>query len=235
MSWSLSIPEHEIYSKSQLREIVASVLSLKEHWLRRPETGVYTLGIASYLDGVQVRDDASRVSANNDFLKTHFSEAFGILLSFLRSYLGREARFSDALPLPGFHIFDVNTIVVGETNLRPHFDLQFELWRFPDAVSEVASVTVPIQVPSGGASFEYWPVEYEEFQELLRLGTVSDLAGVERLYPVHQVWYIPGRPCVHRGLPLHRIGPSRYVSPSDHRITLQGHAVHLPGGWTAYW
>ncbi len=235
MSWSVAIPDYQLYSESQIQEIVRSVLSLKKHWVRRQGAGVFTLGMASYQDGPQLLKDTSRVSASNDLLKSHFSDPLATLLAFLQSCLGAEAHFSDVLPLPGFHVFDVNAIAVGQTSLRPHFDLQFKVSSFPGAVHEVASVTVPLQLPSGGASFEYWPVAYEEFEELLRRGIVSDIGGLERLYPVQQVWYIPGRPCIQRGLPLHRVGPSRHATPSDLRVTLQCHAVRLSDGWTAYW
>ena len=60
-------------------------------------------------------------------------------------------------------------------------------------------------------------------------------ADAERRFERREVPYEPGRPCLIRGLPLHRIGPTPRVEPSDHRITLQGHAVRLGERWIAYW
>jgi hypothetical protein len=52
---------------------------------------------------------------------------------------------------------------------------------------------------------------------------------------MHHLSYEPGKPCLIRPLPLHRIGTTPRVEPSDYRITLQGHAVRLGERWVAYW
>jgi hypothetical protein len=96
-------------------------------------------------------------------------------------------------------------------------------------------VTVPIQVPASGTSLEYWPVDYAEFERLFNNGTIASVADAERRFPRHDVSYEPGKACVIRGLPLHRIGTTPHVQASDYRITLQGHAVRLGERWVAYW
>jgi len=96
-------------------------------------------------------------------------------------------------------------------------------------------VTVPVKLPVGGASLDYWPIDLQTFLGLIREGRVSSADDIRREYPPLQVWYEEGRPCLQRGLPLHRIGASRAVDPGDYRITLQCHAVREDGVWTVYW
>jgi hypothetical protein len=79
------------------------------------------------------------------------------------------------------------------------------------------------------------PVDYAEIARLYADETIDGVADAERLFPMHQVSYEPGKPCLIRGLPLHRIGTTPRVEPSDYRITLQGHAVLLGERWVAYW
>ena len=100
---------------------------------------------------------------------------------------------------------------------------------------DAVSVTVPIQVPAAGASLEHWEIDFAGYERPYREGVVHDLADVERRFPMREVPYEPGRACVLRGLPLHRIGATPSVQPADHRITLQAHAVQLGERWVAYW
>jgi hypothetical protein len=139
------------------------------------------------------------------------------------------------LPLPGFHVFDAEALRPGMPTGNSHFDVQYVWGRFHEPVLDAVSVTVPIRIPAAGTSLEYWPVDYAEFERLYASGTVDTLADAERRFERRGVPYEPGRPCLIRGLPLHRIGPTPRVEPSDHRITLQGHAVRLGERWIAYW
>jgi hypothetical protein len=133
------------------------------------------------------------------------------------------------------HVFDATGLRPAEPTGDAHFDIQYVWGRFEAPVLDVVSVTVPIRVPASGTSLEYWPVDYAEFARLYADETIGGVADAERLFPMHQVSYEPGKPCLIRGLPLHRIGTTPRVEPSDYRITLQGHAARLGERWVAYW
>ena len=121
----------------------------------------------------------------------------------------------------GFNIFGADALAVGQTTLTPHFDMQFYAAGYGYIDSDgVLSLTIPVLMPEGGASLDYWPIDFDGFNELRTRGAVSTVDEVQRLYPMCQVWYEDGRPCMQRGLPLTPgIGPSPKRPPrrlSDH-------------------
>jgi len=235
--WAIETPDVEVFDRARRDQILNDIFRLRRWWTLRVEPSFHTLGCALYQDGPEPRFLAERVRASNELLRDHFGAALEDVRSFMLDYVGGEVRWRDDLPLPGFHIFGADAIAVGETHISPHFDLQFEYAGYPASVGrDVLSLTIPIQVPTGGASLEYWPVDLPEFEMLSRAGEVTAVADILRRHEVRRVWYATGRPYVQRGLPLHRIGPSARVSPGDFRISLQCHAVlDDDDGWIVYW
>jgi hypothetical protein len=232
--FSVNASSEPILSAEQLEDVVADVFRLREHWIERA-TGFFTLGLALYKDGREYAGRPLDVDESNARLEEGFGAALAELKAFLSRELGSEVEWGHGLPLPGFHIFDATALRPAEPTGDAHFDIQYVWGRFEEPVLDVVSVTVPIRVPASGTSLEYWPVDYAEFERLYSDETIDSVADAERLFPMHEVSYVPGKPCVIRGLPLHRIGTTPRVEPSDYRITLQGHAVRLGDRWVAYW
>jgi hypothetical protein len=232
--FSVHASPEPILSAEQLRDVLDGVFRLREHWIARAP-GFFTLGLALYKDGRESGGRPLDVDESNARLEESFGPALAELKAFLERELDAEVEWGQGLPLPGFHVFDATALRPAEPTGDAHFDIQYVWGGFEEPVLDVVSVTVPIQIPAGGTSLEYWPVDYAEFERLYTNETIESVADAERLFPMHDVAYEPGKPCLIRGLPLHRIGTTPRVEPSDHRITLQGHAVRLGERWVAYW
>jgi hypothetical protein len=105
------------------------------------------------------------------------------------------------------------------------------MYLFPDRIpSGTLSFTLPIEEPSGGASMAIWPARYQDLARL-KLSAV-DYASSR---PPQTLTYARGRIVVHDGLILHAIGRAAVPTPEGYRITLQGHGVRSPEGWTLFW
>jgi hypothetical protein len=232
--FSVTSPLEPVLSGSRLEEVRAGVFGLREHWVERGP-GFHTLGLALYKDGQEAGGERLHVAESNARLRG----AFGAALEDLRRFLSRElagpVEWGEGLPLPGFHVFEAEGLRPGEATGNSHFDIQYIWAGFDEPVLDVVSVTVPIQVPAAGTSLEYWEVDFAGYERLFRENEMDELADAERRFPMREVRYEPGRACLMRGLPLHRIGTTPAVDPDDHRITLQGHAVLLGERWVAYW
>jgi hypothetical protein len=232
--FSVTVASEPVLSAARLQGVLEGIFRLREHWIER-SSGFFTLGLALYKDGRASAGGELDVEESNARLEENFGSALTDLKAFMARELGGEVEWGHGMPLPGFHIFDAAALRPGEPAGDAHFDIQYVWGRFDEPVLDVVSVTVPIQVPEGGTSLEYWPVDYAEFERQISSGAIADIADAERHFPRHDVPYEPGRACVLRGLPLHRIGTTPRVQASDYRITLQGHAVRLAERWIAYW
>jgi hypothetical protein len=234
--WAIEQPDIELFDRPRRDEMLARIFALRPWWTERGGPNFHTLGHALYQDGGDRDGLTARVDASNALLREYFGEVLEELRKYIAVEVNGEARWRQGLPLPGFHIFAAGALAVGESLLQPHFDLQYEYGGFTAPPSErVISVTVPVKLPVGGASLDYWPIDLETFSDLVREGSISGTEDVRREVPPRQAWYEEGRPCLQRGLPLHRIGASRSVDPGDYRITLQCHAVQEDGAWIVYW
>jgi hypothetical protein len=232
--FSVSVSSEALFSAERLQDVIDGVFRLREHWIERAP-GFFTLGLALYKDG---REEDGR-ELDVDESNARLAESFGPALEELRAFLAREldgeVEWGERLPLPGFHVFDATALRPGAPTGDAHFDIQYVWGRFEEPVLDAVSVTVPIQIPASGTSLEYWPVDYAEFERLYTSGEIASVEDAERRFPMQEAPYEPGKPCLVRGLPLHRIGTTPHVEASDHRITLQGHAVRLGERWIAYW
>jgi hypothetical protein len=112
-----------------------------------------------------------------------------------------------------------------------HFDAQFQWLRWPGKVgtSKPYSFTLPIALPVGGASLDYWRIEPKDLDPADEDYTVRDPEARETY------WYELGTLAAVKGLWLHRIGACGTTRAADYRITLQGHLIEVDGRWIAYW
>jgi hypothetical protein len=234
--WAVQQSDVELFDEARRREMLRDIFALRKWWTLRGGGSFHTLGCALYQDGPRREAFAERVAASNALLREYFSAALADVRAFIGREVDAEVHWRNDLPLPGFHIFGPDAIAVGESRIAPHFDMQFGFAGYDaDVVPQVLSVTVPLQLPSGGASLDYWPVDFAEFRDLCRGGQGATVEDAVQLFWAQRMWYVEGRPCVQRGLPLHRIGPSRTVNAGDYRITLQCHAVKDGERWIVYW
>ena len=227
------LSQHDILDASECEQVREQVMALKARWTARSEGTFFTLGAASYLDATGDRAAYAEASKRENPV---LWESFGWLQERVRLFaeelLDEPAFFSADCALPGFHIFVLNGEDRSRDNpaARAHFDLQW-MHALPGRVpADAVSFTLPVEVPSGGASMAIWHVRYKD---ALRLGLSSQEYASS--YPPQTVEYVPGRAVVHDGLILHAIGRASAAAPKGLRITLQGHGVRLPEGWLLYW
>ncbi len=235
--WAVEQPDVDLFDVTQRSEMLAEVFALRRWWTLRSSPDFHTLGCALYQDGPRSSPFfRERVAASNALLRDRFGPALEVLRAFVAGQVGEPVYWRADLPLPGFHIFGAQSLTVDRSEAAGHFDMQFEFAGYESTSRmPVLSVTVPLQIPQGGASLDYWPVGWEEFTDLCQREGLDSVQGIQQAYPAHTVWYVEGRPCVQRGLPLHRIGASRSIGEGDYRITLQCHGVHDKDRWILYW
>jgi|HubBroStandDraft_1064217.scaffolds.fasta_scaffold00005_100 hypothetical protein len=226
------VTQHAFLSAPQCQQIRDRVLALEPRWIRRADT-FFTLGIASYLDAPGRLAEYERQAAlHNQVLKSGFDDLYQLLSRFLGSLLGGMVFFDETYSLPGFHVFLVNGYDRSRENVAAsaHFDLQWMSaipeWRG----TRTLSFTVPIELPSGGASMEVWHFRHEDALEQ-RVGAREYAAA----HPSQRVPYAPGRMVINDGRMLHAIGRGTDPNPFGRRITLQGHGIETPDGWLLYW
>jgi len=235
MNYEECVPlsQHDILDASECGQVRQRVMELRKIWTPRTEGSFFTLGAASYLDATGDRSAyLERARRGNPVLWESFGWLQERVRLFAQELLDEPAFFDPECALPGFHIFVMRgeDRSLDQPSRRAHFDLQWMQAVPTRAPAAAVSLTLPIEVPSGGASMEIWHVRYKE---AIQLG----LSGPEYAmsYPSQTIGYVPGRAVVHDGLILHAIGRAFTAAPTGYRITLQGHGVRLPEGWLLYW
>lgn len=230
---TISLSQHDILNPHECADTERRVLALKAHWRQRSQGSLFTLGTASYLDAPEKNEAYLEESkATNTVLRETFKVVHERVRGFFQELLGESVFFDDRCALPGFHIFvfDGSDRSRDDVAARAHFDLQWRHAVVEVAPSQTVSFTLPIQVPSGGASMAIWQFRYKE---AVKLGCSSrDYASTHSPQTVN---YVPGRIVVHDGFILHAIGRSADVAPTGLRITMQGHGIRVPWGWMLYW
>lgn len=229
--WPLT--QHAILSAADCAEIRDRVVALGGRWRRRSDTGFYTLGAASYLDGQQgLPAYLELAAATNGLLRETFPDVLEKIRSFFAMTLGEPVHFDEDYALPGFHVFAFDGADCSRENPseRAHFDLQWRLLGLPQEPEQTVSFTVPIELPTGGGSMYVWHTRYSD---AVRLGLSARTFARKQRPQV--VSYEPGRAVIHDGFLLHAIGSASIPTPSGYRITLQGHAFRSAQQWVIYW
>jgi hypothetical protein len=228
-SW---LSQHDALGCEECLGISERIHGLKSSWIRRGNH-FFTLGTASYIDAVSSTTNyQTSAKEQNCLLLKSFEGLLQRVRAFVEHLTGENAFFDESFALPGFHIFTFHGEDRGKENVasRAHFDLQWMnvlKGRVPRAT---LSFTLPIQLPSGGASMAVWPIHYSAFRAVGV--SASDYA---MSHPFRRIEYVPGRLVAHDGLILHAIGAESTPSSEGFRITLQGHGIKLEEGWMLYW
>ena len=227
------------FTADECTGLTRQVLALRDAWLARvPPTdagrpGMWTLGQATYLDGPHGHGQAA--ASTNRLLLAHFGGTYRRLCGTLAGLLGQPVLTApDAFALPGFHIFQASH--PGPVGLRHggsiHVDRQHLQAGFGFACDEVFSFTLPLCLPRGGGGLNFWPAAAPA-DVGQTLGWFDELAApatrwleAHRRHHAYQV----GRLVLHRCTTPHQIAHLVPLSPSDLRITLQGHGVRTRGG-----
>jgi hypothetical protein len=235
-----SVQEIEILSGEECDRVHRDVHDLRRRWIRRHTTfPFFTLGAAVYLDatGGRLSSYVDLAAAENPVLEEHFGWLQERVLENVRDFVQAPCVTDPRLALPGFHVF------IGHPEfVRPmaskHFDLQYEAidWSGigePEP-SRQLSITVPIRVPSNGATLRVWDVSWEQARDADKEAR-RRLAQANRRATSHP--YRAGVMAIHSGHLLHQIGPFVDPQPDDERLTLQAHALPVNEGerWIVYW
>jgi len=86
-------------------------------------------------------------------------------------------------------------------------------------------------LPSGGGGLNTWDISKTEVAVRSR----EKFRDVLRDRPMVYHPYKRGSMAVHSGHLLHQAAPGRNLTPSDERITVQGHGLLVNGVWELYW
>lgn len=235
--------------------VVRNVDDEAANWTRRELfLDFYTLGAASYIDGVNdVADYAARAARLNPILRARFAGLYDAVIASLEPVFGACA-LHEPLAHPGFHIFGHRP---GATNNRftvtamegltasIHSDRQFEphgaVWStFNDVdLEHTMTFTLALELPARGAGLCVWGDDTmagygagDAFAAHIRDDV--DYRTTKGVEPPVVVPYRPGALFYFIGLARHVIAPSWSLSTVDRRITLQGHGTRCDGVWRLY-
>jgi hypothetical protein len=206
---ALGLATLDLLDERECTELTSRVMQLSAHWRRRnPHTPFFTLGLASYIDGVEgdrpYRDEALR-KENNALIGENFAPLLATVAEALGTYFGMPVELARHAAWPGFHVFlphPVFSLPVASV----HRDLQY-LQAFPDrdpGQGDVFSFTLPVSTPSG-SGLNLWP-------------GCQSASGTPEFVP-----YSNGQLLVHDGLSVHQA--VLQSSGEVPRITLQGHGI----------
>lgn len=237
----------DFLSPNEAAQIASAVNASRNYWVKRNNTGLYTLGAAAYLDlptegtreQFSIKDyDPKRYSSGvrrfNPILRLSFSSMYDRLLEILTAALGRNCYFAPEKALPGFHIFEHHPLLADPKLQVPHFDRQYEClaWPFPIETfsNEHVSFTLPLKLPSTGGGLVLWSTQLRDI-----LSNKRDMAKqIAREASKVYIDYSVGEMLIHSGHKLHQIRPWK-SNVGEQRITMQGHGILHKGQWLIYW
>jgi hypothetical protein len=214
----------------------------------------YTLGAASYLDAVADLDGyTARAAATNPMLRARFGALYDAVIAALAPSFG-DCALHEPLGHPGFHIFghrpratnSLLTIAAMERlTASIHTDRQFEphhaTWSSFGAadLEHTMTFTLALELPHRGAGLCFWddPSAVHSGDGDAYADYVRDAFDFDELLGVSAPAIIPyrlGQLFFFIGQQRHVIAPSWSLSPTDRRITLQGHGVCCDEIWRLY-
>lgn len=232
-------------------EIALSIVyNLSSHWVRRapPPLASYTLGCATYLDAKKSYLEYKKLAKIfNPLLANNFHWLFQKITSTLSKEYG-DMVINPNLAHPGFHIFgappgEVLSTIGCRLMEKPiasiHIDVPYrahmEEWNLFKKIDFLnpLSITLCLCLPEHGGGLNTWhkvdKIIKFEGREMIDCN-FDRFAYVKPLYTA----YNPGYIYVSSGHRIHQIAPANPMNPSDHRITLQAHALKCDGVWQLF-
>ncbi len=219
------ISEVDVFSIDECERIRAGVHNLKPLW----DEERYRLGAGiSYYKPTALYYAASKQM--NPVLNKHFAWMYEKLLQKLSTGLDCKVRFREDLALPGFNIYcgpvDFSTVVYNK-----HLDLQYlDLnWDPPGSadVESTISFTIPIAAPLHGTGLNIWDVTQISAEEIEDTDALSQDKAIYQSYKL-------GVAAIHDGKHYHQMSITEKWTPTDERITLQGHGLKQNGALVIY-
>ena len=216
---------------------------MQEHWLPRGRSDrlFCTLGAASYLDCGEYKDPKDtyqqKAARLNPLLEENFDWLYQRVQQRLETLLNAPVSYKQDAALPGFHLWLSEAIPTRDL-VSMHCDLQYQHLSWPDSApldfSKTLSFTLPIQLPKTGGGLDLADFNHLEFLQMLPTHKI-DWQLIPRFRNRHIHPYQIGQLVMHSGYTMHRVAPTSRAMPDDKRVTLQGHAVLVDGGWQLYW
>ncbi len=234
----MSLQQIPLYNAAECQELVDRIHGVREHWVRRMEPPMFTLGTASYLDAVGGRGEEylQKARESNQVLREQFGDLYERMAKVLGEHLGTTAVYSDEhVARPGFHVFLAHPIFTKPV-AKVHFDLQYQEidWSPFGEVDfqRQMSITLAIRLPKMGGGLRLWSLDHETAE---KLSFDERKAVMEDQRKAEFIAYQEGALVIHSGHLLHQIAPATSMTDDDQRITLQAHALPVDGKWLLYW
>ena len=234
----MSLQQITLLDDAQCAELVDRIHGAKEHWVRRLQQPMFTLGTASYLDAAGGRFPSylEKARRTNPVLRDLFADVYGSMADALEKELGAPVIYNDEhVARPGFHVFLAHPAFTKPV-AKVHFDLQYKDidWTpFGDVdFRQQMSITLAVRLPKQGGGLRLWNLDHETAEKLTadeRKALMDDHRKAD------YVPYEAGKLVVHSGHLLHQIAPAKQMIDDDQRITLQAHALPVDGTWLMYW
>lgn len=227
-------------TKNECQLVHGKVLELLPYWRKlnwpksRGNAPFYILGYAIFSCREAKAEHRRGYSKLNPILWRELRWLYRRVQSFLEEQLGAKVEFRKDASLPGFHIL-LNHPAFTRLSGHWHIDQDAMLlkWKQPLDLEQIRAFTLPVALPSSGASIDYLNVHYRDLQAIpfsLRKRTIES-GKILRSLP-HKIGHI----VLQDGMRFHRIGMLPKVSDTDDkRITLQGFVVRQGKRWQAYW
>jgi hypothetical protein len=223
-----------VFSGPECEEIRNKVHELRDLWIRRhPLVPFYTLGTASYMDGLFLTKYMDLAKQFNNTLKEEFEWMYRKVFEALGNILQGPISQAENFAVPGFHVL-LSHPGFGMNFANFHFDLQYDfLYRNnPGAdFSKPFSFTLAIALPTAGTGLTLCDVRYSDVKDIPREKVMEISANRKQSIVSYEV----GTMVLHSGHHLHKLSPMSEMQPEDERITLQGHALFCDGNWQIYW
>lgn len=238
----------QMLTERQCRIARKVVDDMADVWIsRHPAMQFYTLGMATYLDSQE--EYRAKKNEYNEYLNGNFSWLYSIVMASLEDIIG-ECRLEEDLAFPGFHIVGhkpgvdnsdatINLMKKVQTStahidgvLEPNLDVLED--KYSQVVKDsLTSVTVPIEIPGGGAGICIWNDENWAADEGFAHSIQSLYRNNKYGIPTVQE-YVEGQGFIFLGDTLHQMAPAIDPTPEDRRITLQAHAVLCDDIWRLF-
>ncbi len=219
------IKDVDVLTIEDCERVRSSVHELKPLW----DDERYRLGSGiSYYKPAALYYAASKQM--NPILKKHFSWMYEKLLEAFSKAFECNVKFKEELALPGFNIYcgpvDFKTIAY-----NVHIDLQYlDLNWDPEGSADLSttmSFTLPIVSPKNGTGLNIWDATQLSAEEIEQSGALDQNKAIYQPYKA-------GVATIHDGKHYHQMSITEDWTPTDERITLQGHGLMQNGALVIY-